>query len=246
MPDPLPLEGKTALITGGGNRLGKAFAEALLDHGANLAVHYRSSRKGAGELVRKARASGRRAVAIQGDLAEPEQLNVLFNQAVEVLGRMDILINSASIFERKKPLQTSREDWERNLAVNLSAPWHLSRLLADHLDGRPGVILNILDWRAFRADPGHFAYTVSKAALASLTVNLARAFAPSIRVNGLALGAILPPSHGDWNEQAVLGKIPAGRLGSVQEATKTMLFLVSGPEYITGDIVHLDGGRRLV
>lgn len=241
----MDLSGHAALVTGAGKRLGRAFAEAIAAHGASVVVHYRSSADEAQAVVDGIRSRGGKAAAVQADLADPEAITRLFNRTVEKLVDVDLLVNSASIFDAPGPMETDVPLWDRSLAVNLRAPFLLSKAFARHRNGRPGAIVNMLDWRALRPGPDHFAYTTAKAGLAAMTRSLAQAFAPAIRVNGLALGAILPPSDGGGIPDAQLRMVPAGRTGSVEETVESLLFLLAGPDYITGEILHLDGGRHL-
>jgi len=238
------LTGHVALVTGGGRRLGRAFAEAIAAAGADVAVHYSGSKTGAEDVVRQAIASGRRAIALQADLSKSEEAAGLLPRAVQALGEVDWLVNSASIFEPWTLADATAETWDRHQAVNLRAPFLLSQAFAGHRDGRPGVIVNLLDWRALHPGPDHLPYTISKAGLAALTEALAVALAPSIRVNGLALGAVLPPSDGGGAE--AIAAVPLGRWAEVSEAVDALLYLLAGPDFTTGCILHLDGGRHLV
>ncbi len=239
--------GRKALVTGSAKRLGRAFTEALASRGAQVIVHYRSSSDEAESLVEQLAAQGARAVPLQADLGRPEEAVALIDRAVEVLGGLVILVNSASIFEPLSVMETDLAAWERNLTVNLTAPFLLSQAFARQLDGGEGAIVNMLDWRALRPGADHLPYTIAKAGLAALTRSLAQALAPHIRVNGLALGAILPPSGtGEQKDEAIIENVPAERWGSVEETVEAMLFLLAGPAYITGEILHLDGGRHLV
>lgn len=235
------------MITGAGRRLGRAFAEGLAAQGADVAVHFGGSREGAEETVHAARACGVRAEALQADLAKPEQAASLVDRAVASLGPVDWLVNSASIFEPIGILDCTPEDWQRHLDVNLTAPFLLSQAFARHRNGRPGVIVNLLDWRALRPQADHFPYTISKAALAAMTRSLALALAPAIRVNGLALGAILPPADtaGGAKSPPPPGA-PIDRWGTLEEVVRSLVFLLAGPDFVTGEILHLDGGRHLV
>lgn len=239
------LHGHAALVTGGARRLGRAFSEALAGRGAAVAVHYRQSAPDAETLVEGIRQAGGRAVALQADLAQPAQAAALVERAVDALGEIDLLVNSAAIFEPIGALETDLLDWERHLAVNLTAPFLLSQAFARHRARRPGAIVNLLDWRALRPGADHFPYTIAKAALASMTRSLAVALAPAIRVNGLALGAILPPPGADEADPALVADVPLARWGRVDEAVHALLFLLAGPDFLTGAIVHLDGGRHL-
>lgn len=235
----MDLKGKRALVTGAGRRLGRAFAEALLERGASVAIHFRGSEQGAREAA--ARAAGRAAL-VRADLADPEETERLVPRAAEALGGVpELLVNNASVFDAAGPLETDLGAWHRHLAVNLTAPFLLSREFARARGGRAGSIVNLLDWRSGRPEGTHFAYAVSKAGLDAMTRSMAQALAPSIRVNGLALGAILPPERG----APPMGDVPAGRTGSVAEAVDALLFLLAGPAYVTGEILHVDGGRHL-
>ncbi|MGD8812887.1 MAG: SDR family oxidoreductase [Anaerolineales bacterium] len=239
------LQGHIALVTGGGRRLGRVFAEALASHGASLAVHFGTSAKGAEEVVNQAHTQGVEAVALQADLRRADQAADLMGRAEASLGRVDLLINNASIFEPLTIHETTHEAWERHMAINLTAPFLLAQAFARQLGDEPGVIINLLDWRALRPGADHFPYTISKAGLAALTRSLAVALAPNIRVNGLALGAILLPSHGEVDPNAALRGMPIARWATLEETVQAMLFLLAGPDYITGEILHLDGGRHL-
>jgi len=238
-------EGRSAFISGSGKRIGRSFAMALAERGASIAVHYGRSADEADEVAEYARSQGGKAVTVQADLADAGETVRAFEDALRGLGEIDILINNASVFDPEDVFETDAALWDRSHAVNLRAPFLLSQALGRHRNGRPGAILNMLDWRALRPGADHFAYTIAKAGLAALTRSLAQALAPGIRVNGLALGAILPPSDGGGIPDAQLKQVPAGRVGDVEEVVDAMLFLVGGPKYITGEIIHVDGGRQL-
>lgn len=239
------LHGHAALITGAGRRLGAAFAQALASAGGDVCLHYGTTpaESLAGELAQR---HGVRAIALQADLSDPEAATQLIARAVEQIGDLDLLVNSASVFGAATFPDTSQADWQQHLAVNLTAPFLLSQAFARHRAGRPGVIVNLLDWRALRPGADRFAYTISKAALAALTRSLAQALAPSIRVNGLALGAILPPPDAKTDDIPLAARSPLGRWGTVEETCDALLFLLAGPDFITGEILHLDGGRHLM
>ena len=237
------LRGKTILVTGGAKRVGRIFSLACARAGADVVVHHGHSADEAEATSEEIKRMGRRAWVIEADLNEPAQagnLIPLVNESTPLHG----LVNSAAIFESLSLETTSLEDWQAHLQVNLTTPFLLSQAFAKQApDG--ARIVNILDWRALRPGADHFPYTISKAALAALTSSLAVALAPRVIVNGLALGAILPPSDGKARAD-IIKNIPAGRWAEEDEVEQALLFALTGPAYITGEIIHVDGGRHLV
>lgn len=238
------LKGKTVLITGGAHRVGRILSLALADAGVNVILHYGSSRAAAEQTILEIRQKGVSGWLIQADLNQLEELDGMVDRAWG-LSPFQILVNNAAIFEPLRWDQVTLEDWQRHLNINLTAPFLLSQAFARRLTGQEGRIINILDWRALRPVDDHLPYTISKAALASLTRSLAVAFAPSITVNGIALGAILPPADGGDLDQAIQG-VPAGRWAQPQEVGQALLYLLGSATYTTGEILHVDGGRHLV
>lgn len=239
------LSGKTVLVTGGARRIGRAISLAIAEAGGNVIVHHNHSPAAAEETRQEILHMGREAWVFQADLEDPAQADSLMDAAARV-ATLDGLVNNAAIFSSGDAMSTTLETWQQHLAVNLTAPFLLSQAFARNLkDSSDGRILNILDWRALRPGADHFAYTISKAALAAMTQSLAISLAPRIQVNGLAFGAILPPADGG-STGGILASIPAGRWADLREVVQSVVFLLSGPSYITGEIVHLDGGRHLV
>ncbi len=240
----MPLQGKTILITGSARRIGREFALAAANAGANVVIHYGHSKDEAEKTAHEIESAGVQAWILEADLANPAQAMELVDRVWKI-SPLFALVNSAAIFENLQLAETNYNDWQRHLAVNLTAPFLLSqafsRLLPPESEGR---IINILDWRALRPGSDHFPYTVSKAALAALTRSLAVALSPNIVVNGLALGAILPPSDGGSPD--IIKFVPARRWATIKELRQAFLFLLESPAYITGEIIHLDGGRHLV
>jgi NAD(P)-dependent dehydrogenase (short-subunit alcohol dehydrogenase family) len=241
----MTLEGKLILITGAARRVGRELALAVGRAGGDVVIHYGQSQAEALSLSNELQRMGRKAYLLQADLNDPAQVNTLIPMASEH-GQLFGLVNNAAIFESLSWKDTTVEDWNRNLMVNLTAPFLLSQAFALHLPSpATGRIVNLLDWRALRPGVDHFAYTISKSALVALTHALARSLAPKITVNGLALGAILPPSQGEV-PAGLLKNVPAGRWASLEEVGQALIFLLDGPAYITGEIIHVDGGRHLV
>lgn len=240
----MSLEGKTILITGGARRVGRSLALAAAGAGANVVIHYHRSEVEAKALQNEITGMGREAKLLKADLENPEQSMELINRA-QVKEGLFALVNNAAVFESLSWETTDLKAWERHLMVNLTAPFLLSQAFAQAIGrGAEGRIVNLLDWRAMRPGADHLPYTISKAGLTALTQSLAIALAPNITVNGLALGAILAPAEGA--PERLLEQVPAGRWGTLDEVGQALIFLLSGPAYITGEILHVDGGRHLV
>ncbi len=255
----MQLDGRVALVTGGAVRLGKALALALAEEGVRLAVHYHSSAAPAEATVGEIRALGSDAVALRADLSQPDQVPSLIEQAAEQWGRLDILVNSAAIFEPADLAHTSAESWDRHFAINLRAPFFLSQAFAAHvgkerpaLDGRQAPddgrahIVNIADWRGLRPDTSYLAYSLTKAGVLAMTQGLALALAPDIQVNAIAPGAILPPpGKGQAYLDGLAAEIPMQRVGSPAEIARALLFLLKS-DFVTGETVFVTGGQHLV
>ncbi len=241
----MSLQGKTVMITGGGVRLGRAMAWTIANQGGHVLLHYNRSRKPAEELQADIQDLGGQAHLVQADLANTGSMQGLINQ-ISRYKPLYALINSASIFSPVDLASTTLDSWEAHFRVNLTAPFLLCQAFPSLIEpGGKGRIINILDWRALRPGKDHLPYTITKAALAALTQSLAVELAPKITVNGLAFGAILPPSDGG-DTDGILEHVPAERWAHLEEVGEALLFLLEGPEYITGEIIHLDGGRHLI
>lgn len=240
-----PLSDRIVLVTGGARRVGRLLALACAKAGADVIVHHGHSESDAVRTGAEIESLGRRAWVLSADLSQTGQAAELVGRAAQ-FGQLHGLVNSAAIFEPLSFQQTTVGDWQRHLDINLTAPFLLSQAFAASVAAeRSARIVNILDWRAMRPGPDHFPYTISKAALAALTEGLAAALAPRVLVNGLALGAILPPSDGG-DEAAALRNVPLRRWSRPEELEQALVFLLSGPEYMTGEILYLDGGRHLI
>lgn len=234
-----------ALVTGGAVRVGRALALGLAQAGHHLVVTWRSSREPAESLVREVEALGRRCETVQLDLTEPEAAEAAVEAARAAFGRLDVLVNSAASFDETSLLEVDAPRWDAVMALNVRAPHLTVRAAAGLLAGSRGCVVNVTDLSAWQAWSRHPVHAVSKAALAHLTRVQARAFAPDIRVNGVAPGAVLPPD--DYDEarwRTVEERTPLGRIGTPQDVVRAVLFLVDSP-FVTGEVVVVDGGRLL-
>lgn len=220
-------------------------ALAAARSGADVILHHAHSPQEANAAADQINALGRKAWILEADLAKPVEVYGLFESAFK-LASISALINNAAIFKPLDLAHTTLEDWNEHLQVNLTAPFLLSKAFAAQPNPPlPGRIINILDWRALRPGKDHFPYTISKAALAAMTKSLALSLAPNIMVNGIALGAILPP-EGEEVSPTLIKNVPMQRWSTLEELGNLTNFLLTSPAYITGEIIHLDGGRHLV
>jgi NAD(P)-dependent dehydrogenase (short-subunit alcohol dehydrogenase family) len=239
------LRGVAALVTGGAHRVGRAIALALADSGAHLVLHYGRSAGAAEETAAEAEARGSRVRLVSADLSDPEAAVAVIAGAAD-LSPIRVLVNSAAVFPEDRLDDLTPDRWEQTLAVNLRAPVFLTQAFAAALpDGLDGALVNVTDWRTARPYRDHFSYTIAKGALDTFTVAAAEALAPRIRVNAVALGAILPPPGKDSAYLRELAReIPVERVGGTQPVADTVLFLIRN-HFITGEIVRIDGGAHL-
>lgn len=240
----MSIKNKTILITGSARRLGRHFALTAARAGANILLHHTHSPEDAYQTATEVKKFGVACKIFNVDFENPENARKEFEQIFQA-EPIDVLVNNAAIFEPLKFKDTTLPEWQRHLNVNLTVPFLLSQLFSVHLGEKEGRIINILDWRALRPGLDHFPYTISKSALAAMTESLALNLAPNIQVNALALGAILPPTDSNKDEN-IIRQVPAHRWADLDELSQAFLFLLDGPGYITGEIIHLDGGRHLV
>jgi NAD(P)-dependent dehydrogenase (short-subunit alcohol dehydrogenase family) len=241
----MTLAGKTILITGAARRLGAEIALFCAQNGADIIIHYHTSETEASEIKARITALGRLCWTVQADLNNTNAV-VRMYEAANKFSPIAALINNASIFKPGGMMDSNLEDWETALRVNLTAPFVLTQAFTKHYsDPQVGRVVNLVDWRALRPGKDHFAYTISKAALVALTKSTALNLAPRIIVNAIALGAILPPEN-EPPSPNILKHVPMNRWAGLEEFLSAIKFLLDGPEYITGEVIHLDGGRHLV
>jgi 3-oxoacyl-[acyl-carrier protein] reductase len=242
-----PLLNQVALVTGGGKRLGQAIALELGRAGAAVVVNYCESREGALETVREIAALGVRAVAVRADVSRPKQVAAMFRGIEKRFNRLDLLVNNAGVFFQRKWDELDEQDWDRVLGVNLKGSFFCAQAAARMMmrNGR-GNIINISSLGGLQAWPSYMHYCASKAALISLTRSLAKALAPSIRVNSLAPGTILfPGDERDSRIRKVVAATPLRKTGSAADIAKMVLFLATSSDFITGQVFAVDGGKSI-
>lgn len=237
----MDLSGKTAMITGGARRLGRALAIHLRNAGCNLVVHYNTSKEDADSLQRQI---GCRL--FQADFTKLSIVD-LQQRLKNEIGFVDILVNNASTFLRSDWEEVDEALWDHEIAVNLKVPFFLAHFFGKQMkDNGYGKILNMTDIAAERSYLHYLPYSIAKSGVATFTRALARTLAPEVQVNAIAPGTILFPENMPKDLQMnVLSKIPAGRTCTVDEYLRTVDFLLSDVDYITGQTIVLDGGRSL-
>ena len=241
----MEIKGKTALVTGGAHRVGKAIALELARAGANLVINYNNSAAAAEETVKEAQALGVAALAVQADVAVLGQVQAMVSAAGKRFGCVDILVNSASIW-RMTPLPiTDYSDWHRVISVLIDGPMYCAGAVAPMMrECGEGAIVNIADLAAWYPWMGYAAHCVGKAALLALTRQLALELAPEIQVNAVAPGPVLPPPGTSPERLALIaGRTLKGRWGSTKDVAGAVRFLIEA-DYITGEVIAVDGGER--
>jgi NAD(P)-dependent dehydrogenase (short-subunit alcohol dehydrogenase family) len=239
------LNGKVALVTGSAHRVGKVIALALAREGADLVVHYGGSAEAAHETAAEIEALGRQVLLEQADMSRWDEATGLGERALKHFGKVDILVNSASSYVNAAYLSTSEAQFDQALNVNLKAPFALSQVIGSAMmQGAGGHIVNIVDEGAFYPSKSYTAHSISKAALLALTHSQTLALGPKVRVNAICPGPILkPPSYSDERWENLRNTNPLHELGSPEQVAEIVLFLLTGPAFINGDCIMLEGGR---
>lgn len=242
------LAGRVALVTGAARRIGAAIARRLHAAGATVAIHYRSSSTDANALCDELNQLRENSAAtFAADLNEPGSAEALIADVADWHGRIDVLVNNASSFYPTPLGEIDENNWADLVGSNLKAPVFLSQAAAPHLQKTSGNIVNIVDIHARRPLRDHAVYGSAKAGLAMLTRSLAKDLAPTIRVNGVAPGAIEWPENGmsESAQDKIIAQIPLGRTGEPDDIANAVRFLVCEATYCTGQILAIDGGRSI-
>jgi pteridine reductase len=242
----MDLNGKAALVTGGAVRVGKAIALALAAAGANVVINYHSSADAAIETVAEIEALGRRALAVKADVSQGSQVQTLVDTAIKQLGRLDVLVNSASLWRRTPWAELDEAAWDQLVDIALKGPFLCARAVAPYLTAHgDGAIINIVDLSAIIPFRNYLPHSAAKAGLLNLTYSLAMELAPAVRVNAIAPGPVLPPpEYTEQQVQAAARRTLIGRWGTAEDVAQAAVFLTQAP-YITGVVLPVDGGERL-
>jgi pteridine reductase len=242
----MELRGRVALVTGAGRRLGRAMAAALADKGMTLAIHHHASSTGARKLRDEIVAAGGRAVCFEADLTDAHAARALPLRVVAELGQLDVLVNSAAVMHRLGLEETTPEQWDAILNLNLRATFFCTQGAAPALRAAGGKVVNMADLAGLEPWSGFAAHSVSKAGVVMLTKVLALSLAPDVTVNAIAPGAVLVPDEYDKEERDRLARAtPLRRLGSPADVVSTLLYLLEGGDFVTGEVLVVDGGRLI-
>jgi len=242
----MEIAGRTALVTGGARRVGRAIAIGLARAGGDVVIDHSNSDAEAGEVADLVRREGRRAAVVRADVASAAGRRDMIETAVSQFGRLDILVNNASLFERTAFQDITESDFDRVIGVNLRGPFFLCQEAAPLLKKETGVIINIADLSATQAWPTFAHHAISKAGLLHLSRVLARALAPEVRVNCIVPGTILPPADFEGEDYADgRDRRVTAREGSPQDVVDALLWLIRA-DFVTGQTVIVDGGRTLL
>ncbi len=241
----MELKGRSALVTGAGQRVGRAIAFGLAKRGVHVALHYFHSEKGAKSTAMDCEVMGVRAPTLRADLSVAAEAEALPERAREALGALDIVVASAAIMERHPLAEVTPEAWDRTMDLNLRGTFFVAKGAAAVLGERGGAIVTVADVAAFERWRDYPVHCVSKAGVVALTENLAKTLAPRVRVNAVAPGPVELPV--DWDAAAtkrILETTPLRRLGRVDDVVSAVLFLLEN-DFLTGTTLVVDGGRRV-
>ena len=241
------LQGRVALVTGGARRIGHAIALLLARHHARVVISYRASKAEAQRTARELRRYGRQAEAIRADVSAARDVARLMRRIEQRFGRLDVLVNNASVFVRTPFERLTERQWDAHLDANLKGPF-LCALAASRLMRRHGAgkIINIADWAGERPYRDYLPYCVSKAGLIGLTKALAKELAPKIQVVAIAPGPMLPPEDMPAAQRRrVIKRVPLARWGSPEDIANAALFAIQGTDFMTGSTIFVDGGQLI-
>jgi NAD(P)-dependent dehydrogenase (short-subunit alcohol dehydrogenase family) len=241
----MKLIGKVALVTGSAHRVGKAVALALAQEGADIVVHYGGSADAARQTVAEIETMGRRTLLVRADMGNWNEATQLGQKALDYFGKVDILINSASSFINANYLETTESQYDAAMDVNTKGPYAVSQVIGKAMiAGDGGNIINIIDEGAFYPSKSYTAHSISKAALLALTRSQTLALGPKVRVNAICPGPILkPPTYTDEQWENLRRSNPLNALGTAEQVGEIVMFFLTGPQFINGDCIMLEGGR---
>jgi pteridine reductase len=241
----MELRGRTALVTGAGQRIGRAIAYGLIRRGVNVAIHYHRSEHGAKATMMEGEVAGVRVAMLRADLGDAAAAEALPARAADALGGLDIAVLSAAVMEKKPLAEVTPADYDRVMGLNLRATFFAAKGAAAAMGEHGGAIVALADLAAYQRWRQYPVHGLSKAGVVALTGILARSLAPRVRVNSVAPGAVLLPEG--WDAAArerLVASTPLGRLGTPDDVVRAVLYLLES-DYVTGTTLVVDGGRLL-
>jgi NAD(P)-dependent dehydrogenase (short-subunit alcohol dehydrogenase family) len=243
----MQIDGSIALVTGAARRIGREIALELARRGARLAVHYRLSEPEAMETVRQIRAMGADAERFQAELVDEVERTRMMGEIVDRFGGLQILVNNASVFAPGTIEDSTPDLWDDQMDANAKAPFFLAQLSSrEMLKAGAGKIVNIADPAGETIWTQYFPYSVSKAALLAVTRGLSRSLAPSVQVNAVSPGPVHFPDHyTEEQKKSAIERTLLKRAGSMEDVVRAVIFLIEN-DYITGEVIHVDGGRHIM
>lgn len=240
------LDGRVALVTGAGRRLGQAMARALAGRGMTVAIHYNSSGTGAAALRDEIVDAGGQAACFAADLRDPAAAAELPRRVAAELGGLDVLVNSAAVMLQRSFQETTPDEFDTVLDLNLRSVFFVTQGAAPALRAAHGKVVNLADLSGLEPWPGYAVHSLSKAGVIMLTRVLAVALAPEVTVNAIAPGAVLVPDEYDADERDRLARTtPLRRLGTPEDVTAALVYLLEGGDFVTGEVLAVDGGRLI-
>jgi pteridine reductase len=243
----MELKGKVALVTGAARRIGRAIALELAAHGATVAAHYRSSQAEADAVVAEIAAQAGKAQTFRANFEHVAEIEQMVSEILGSFGRIDILVNSASVFAPTPLAEITERDWDANLDTNLKGPFFLSKFAGAAMRRQgAGKIINLGDWAGIRPYKDYLPYSVSKSGLIGLTKALAKELAPEVQVNCIALGMVMPPENYAKEEvERLVSRTLTKKMGTPEDVARAVVFFCE-TDFATGSVLRLEGGRLLV
>jgi NAD(P)-dependent dehydrogenase (short-subunit alcohol dehydrogenase family) len=244
----MELRGKTVFVTGAAKRIGREIALGVAQRGANVVIHYNTSRDDAQKTAKDCEKFGAKTLVVRADATKSREIRAAISKAIQKFGQIDVLVNSAAVY-KKTPFATLTErDWDFHVDANLKGPFLFALEIGRHMKAKnvAGKIINFADWAAIRPYADYLPYCVSKAGVICLTKSLAKALAPNVQVNAIAPGPVLlPEGTGKKERQAIISATLVKRLGSPKDVVNAVIFLIEGGDFITGHTLVVDGGRLI-
>jgi NAD(P)-dependent dehydrogenase (short-subunit alcohol dehydrogenase family) len=244
----MELKNKVALVTGGAMRVGKAIALGLAKEGVKIALHYNRAVDKARQTQSEIESAGGEALLLQGDFSKVAEIEKVVKTGYEHFNRIDILINNAAIYFRTPFGETSEKQWDELLSINLKAPFFCAQFASHFMKKqKSGKIINIADVAGISPWPGFIPYSASKAGLISITKGMAKALAPEITVNAIASGTVLMQEEASEQEAEQIKNLTLlKKIGSPEDIVNAVIFLLKGSDFVTGEVLVVDGGRLLI